>query len=180
MGLRAQGTEWQAPAEAAGLVLIGSRKAHQTHSLAWRRGVWFCTGCDGYAKAVMGEKSTCLTLTHPCKKAANKGGAVVLDRISRGLPPRSGMIWPLVGPAAAMDQASLEVLWPDRRGCSRKRHCRNTTQEQRAVWQRVDASEEGNEQQHIQYVQEAEDKEPDGKDDEYMLNEDEDPWHEFD
>jgi hypothetical protein len=171
VGLRVQGSEWRAPNSANAAVLIGNRQTHKTQSLAWLRGVWFCTSCGGYAKAVQDQKSTCLKLSKPCTKNANRGGFEVLDRISSGLPPRTGMQWPLPScPVAVMAPYEMEALWPDRRAGSKTRHGQRSEPGERAVRQRGEGSEEMPLAQ-----QEEEDL---NRCEEFLLNEDEDPWGE--
>ena len=88
------------------------------------------------------------------------------------------MSWPLLaGAPVAMGQESLELLWPDRRGGSKKRKCRSVSQSHREVWQRVEASQE---EALVQSKAVQRDEATDHFGEvEYVLNEDEDPWHEF-
>ena len=98
------------------------------------------------------------------------------------MPPRPGLSWPLPGGLIeAMAEDDLNLLWPDRRSGSRKRRrlpVVDGAQAAREVRQRVDATVDelqvGLEGQGAQEVQE------DAGDVEYVLNGDEDPWHEFD
>ena len=102
--------------EAGASVCIAGKRTDASHALAWKGGVWFCTACGGFAKASIGEKSTCRDLARPCKGQANKHGMTVLGRIAGGLTPRIGMRWPMdPGVPSSAVQQTVEELWPDRR-----------------------------------------------------------------
>ena len=101
-----------------------------------------------------------------------------MRRIARGWPPRAGTPWPLPScQVEAMSADDVNLLWPDRRCGSRKRRRQLVAgiPVERAVWQRVDATELEMQAQEVQEVHEVAQEES-----EYVLNEDEDPWHEFD
>ena len=183
IALRMQGAEWRSlDARTGKSVGIGSREAHASHCLAWRRGVWFCTACGAYAKAVEDQKSTCHNLAEVCRKSANKGGQDVLNRIAQGRPPRSGMEWPLgMGHNLNLELCQpVEQVWPDRRGGSRKRKERQSTE--------AEEGSEGNDSRSVRarpgdHAQQefhlCDGDEELGNGMEFVLNEDEDPWNEF-
>ena len=103
-----------------GSIVIGARTTHQSHSLAWKRVVWFCTTCGAYAKACRDHKSTCHHVSDQCRGQPSGSGARVLKRLAKGEPPRHGMAWPL----PELDEsrsaaATLDELWPDKRGAKR-------------------------------------------------------------
>ena len=125
VGLRAQGNEWNACSSHSAeereghSVLIGSKRTHPSHTLAWKRGVWFCVRCGAYAEAVPVQKSTCLKLSASCVEATSSGRAA-LDKIANGTPPRHGMRWHLdLEAVVPMCGTELNELWPDRRLGSR-------------------------------------------------------------
>ena len=183
IALRMQGSEWKSlDAKTGRSVRIGSRQTHASHCLAWHRGVWFCTACGAYAKAVEDQKSTCHNLSEECRKSANKGGLDVLNRIAQGRPPRSGMEWPLaMGHNLNLELSQpMEQLWPDRRGGSKKRKERQSTgaedrsegDDSRSVRARL-----GDHAQQEFHLCDGDEELGNGM--EFVLNEDEDPWNEF-
>jgi hypothetical protein len=111
-------------------VVIGSQRTHHSHSLGWRRGVWFCTVCGGFGQAAEGVKAASKKLMAECPLAASRGGSDVLKRIRKGLPPRSGMSWPEGDDTGAPDRPAQEasVLWPDRRPGAKERKYRRASQ----------------------------------------------------
>ena len=110
--------------EATGSVMIGTRMTDRTHSLVWKRGVWLCTSCGGYAKATLDAKSTCVKLVAPCRPPTSSGTGV-LRRFGRGDTPKVGMQWPMPDYYAAERQADpMHVLWPDMRKGSEARRKR--------------------------------------------------------
>ena len=81
------------------------------------------------------------------------------------------MQWPLPsGPVAVMAPHEMEALWPDRRAGSKKRHGQRAEPGERAVRQRGEGCGEMPLAQ-----QEGEDL---SRCEEFLLNEDEDPWGE--
>ena len=111
--------------ESTGSVMIGTRMTDRSHRLVWKRGVWLCTMCGGYAKATLDAKSTCVKLATPCKPPTASGRGV-LKRFARGETPKLGMEWPMPGYQAATRQADpMQVLWPDLRKGSEARRKRS-------------------------------------------------------
>ena len=113
-------------------VMIGTRTTDMSHQLVWKRGVWLCTSCGGYAKATLDAKSTCIKLASPCRPPTASGRSV-LSRFAKGETPKPGMPWPMQDYGAAARQAdSMEVLWPDMRRGSEARRKRNRPEAQEA------------------------------------------------
>ena len=105
-------------------VQIGNVTTHQSHTLAWKRGIWFCVKCGAYAKAAGNHRSTCRHLAAECKEPS-KGGMAVINNMANGLTPKKGVEWPLPEDTPrCMGADDMERLWPDRRagtGNRRKR-----------------------------------------------------------
>ena len=151
-------------------VQIGKKVTHPSHSLCWKRGVWFCTSCGAYAKANCDEKSTCHGLSQPCMHQPTRSGTEVLRRIRKNDTPKCGMRWPLSDYASAVKKAStMEELWPDKRGSKRASYKRRV---------KFRGDENGIKKGRVEY----DDGSPDACMEcaepmiEFELNEDEDPW----
>ena len=161
-------------------IIIGRGKVHQSHRLAWKRGIWFCTTCGSFARAALNAKSNCRKLTVPCE-SATPSGSKVLKRIAAGLTPLHGVRWPSVDYQQAYQKAqSLEELWPDLRKGSKgdkKRRAHHGLAESKFRCVEVDGSPE----HHLQSSDDAgrlEDvNDEQGLQMHYDLKgEDEDPW----
>ena len=77
----------------SGQILIVKRVIHESHSLAFTRGVVFCWSCAAYGV------SEPRGLSRICREGLNSHGRGVLQRIRSGRPPKDGMVWP-AGPEA--------------------------------------------------------------------------------
>ena len=77
-------------------IIIGNASVHQSHPVAYFRGVWFCTACGAYTTAIGSDSGRTLVrrLGRVCQGTRNRSSAARLRRIFRGLPPRSGTTWP--------------------------------------------------------------------------------------
>ena len=168
-------------------VTIGTKVTHQSHTLAWKQGVWFCVACGAYAKAVEDHKSTVHKLSGPCPGSTNKGGQEALDRIQLNQPPRRGMEWPLSASRPAPSSLeSLEELWPHcrrkklRTGPGRQDDVRPALKRTRSADEGVEGKETLAKQQKYADVssQGKGDPQEDQEDPLAFFNEDEDPWHE--
>ena len=181
----------------SGAVRIGSKLTHTTHTLSWKRGIWFCTTCGGFSKAAIGEKSTCRKLSRPCKEPT-RSGREVLSRIEAGLTPRAGTSWPMAeAHHRGLTAMKLEELWPDKRGASRpgKRQAPDEAEDLDNKAPKIDGDPDCGELEDpstVQHIDDGDDgdQEPVCKvprhecDTELgFINEDEDPWghgHDFD
>eukprot|EP00959_Pyramimonas_sp_CCMP1952_P423521 8871549-Pyramimonas_sp.AAC.1 len=63
-------------------------RVHSSHKLDVICGVLFCTQCGSHGV----ENS--VNLSRQCPPSPSKSGKEVLSRLSRGLPPKSGVPWP--------------------------------------------------------------------------------------
>ena len=156
-------------------VVIGRCTTHPSHSLAWRRGVWFCTSCGAYAKACIDHKSTCHLLGSQCHGAPSGSGAKVLRRLEAGDTPRHGMAWPLPEfNEARLAAAPVEELWPDKRGAprrSKRKRVEPSGGDRKCM--RSDSQSVGIDSEETDFNMHANLDEPIS---EYALIEDEDPW----
>ena len=77
-------------------IIIGNASVHQSHPVAYFRGIWFCTVCGAYTTTMGSDSGRTLVrrLGLACQGACNRSSAARLRRIHRGLPPRSGTAWP--------------------------------------------------------------------------------------
>ena len=150
-------------------------RAPPTSLTRWlgRGGVWFCTTCGAYAKACRDHKSTCHLLSDQCHGQPSGSGAKVLKRLAKGETPRHGMAWPLPElDEARSAAATLEELWPDKRGAKRSnKRTRKSPQMGHLAGKRANLLTKGDvimpeHAVHDELLQE------------YELNEDEDPWGE--
>ena len=95
---------------AAPRVHLGRGVIHSTHKPKLFRGLWYCRTC-GFYSDTNGNKADGKALRDPCKgppKGPKPTGRRNLDRISRGLHPRSGVALPpdVLGIAGGYSQAS--------------------------------------------------------------------------
>ena len=84
----------QAPPVARPLVVrairVGNRDLHWSHTIMHERGMYWCQrcGCFGATRA--------RRLAEECRTVPTREGRYVLNRLHKGLPPKSGIDWPLV------------------------------------------------------------------------------------
>ena len=77
-------------------VTIGARRPHESHSLRFARGVWWCTCCGSYATATHHRKAAPKGLLQVCPGPghATDCGKRALERIAQGKHPRDNIEWP--------------------------------------------------------------------------------------
>ena len=82
------------------------------------------------------------------------------------------MSWPfLAGPIQPMSQCDLDQLWPDKRSGRRNKRMRRSAQGRSVVQRCEDVAGEAS--VHCDLPREG------GEGDEYVVNENENPWHEL-
>lgn len=91
---------------------VGRSVPHQTHVLKWRRGVWWCGLCGGYAISVGGKKNAARKLKDVCRKKRTYAGSCALNRIARGVMPNN-QEWPAedAPPSSGPCSHVLGCLW---------------------------------------------------------------------
>ena len=72
-------------------VHVGHGELHDSHALAYHRGVWWCLMCGAYA--TVGDKPGAKRLHHPCAPPT-RAGRDYLRRLAKGRPPKVGVEWP--------------------------------------------------------------------------------------
>ena len=72
---------------------MGNSELHGSHSLSFKRGVWWCSRCGHYT-TTGAKDSRPKKLKDKCPGYANEYGKTCLSRIKRGLPPCSHRGWP--------------------------------------------------------------------------------------
>ena len=93
-------------------LVIAGRPIHATHRLGYKQGVYWCWSCGNYCT----RKPT--LLVKRCKQSRNSGGQRTINRINKGLTPRTNVSWsddPLI-PAGHVffdtEQAAVQAAEP--------------------------------------------------------------------
>ena len=81
------------------MALTGT-ELHSSHDLRWRAGVYWCTNCGAWARAVARK------LASPCEPPT-ESGLKVLDRLKRGLSVKTDVPWDFRASLPAREQHVL-------------------------------------------------------------------------
>ena len=83
-----------------------SRRLHPSHIFGHTRGILWCWRCGAYAITAP------QTLSEPCPRGCDTYGRRCLNRIRRGLTPRSDLVWPDRGAVAEAAPPDLVIIAP--------------------------------------------------------------------
>ena len=111
-------------------IVIGNATIHQSHRVAYYRGVWFCPVCGAYTMAVGNSSGRTLVrrLGRVCSGHCDRSSAARLRRIYKGLPPRSGNVWPRKPSTTTDYQPGEQVLVLGLRKATQYNGCYGTVQ----------------------------------------------------